>query len=101
MYDFLLTPEERALRDEVKRFVREEITSDFLRKMDKDEITYPREFVEKLAALNLRGIRFPKKYGGREMSWVAEIAATEEIGCLGMALGCSFVMPSIVGEAPS
>jgi len=33
------------------------------------------------------------------MSWVAEVAATEEIGCLGMALGCAFVMPSIVGEA--
>lgn len=100
MYDFLLTPEERSLRDEVKKFVREEITSDFLRKMDKDEIVYPRkEFVEKLAALNLRGIRFPKKWGGREMSWVAEVAATEEIGCLGMALGCAFVMPSIVGEA--
>ena len=64
MYDFLLTPYERSLRDEVKKFVREEITSDFLRKMDKDEIVYPRkEFVEKLAALNLRGIRFPKKWG--------------------------------------
>jgi acyl-CoA dehydrogenase len=100
MYDFLLTPEERSLRDEVKKFVREEITSDFLRKMDKDEIVYPREeFVEKLAARNLRGIRFPKKWGGRGMSWVADVAATEEIGCLGMALGCAFVMPSIVGEA--
>ncbi|TFG38323.1 MAG: acyl-CoA dehydrogenase, partial [Syntrophobacterales bacterium] len=41
MYDFLLKPEERALRDEVRTFVREEITSDFLRKMDKDEIIYP------------------------------------------------------------
>ena len=99
MYDFLLTAEERALRDEVRTFVKEEITSDFLRAMDKDEIVYPREFVEKLAKYNLRGIRFPKKYGGREMSWVAEIAATEEIGCLGNALGCAFVMPSIVGEA--
>ena len=100
MYDFMLTPEERSLRDEVKKFVREEITSEFLRKMDKDEIVYPREeFVEKLAARNLRGIRFPKKWGGREMSWVADVAATEEIGCLGMALGCAFVMPSIVGEA--
>lgn len=100
MYDFMLTPEERSLRDEVKKFVREEITSEFLRKMDKDEIVYPRkEFVEKLAACNLRGIRFPKKWGGREMSWVADVAATEEIGCLGMALGCAFVMPSIVGEA--
>ena len=99
MYDFLLTPEERELKKEVREFVREEISSDFLRKMDKNEIVYPKEFVEKLAARNLRGIRFPKKYGGRGMSWVAEVAATEEIGCLGMALGCAFVMPSIVGEA--
>ncbi len=99
MYDFLLTPEEQELKKEVRQFVREEITSDFLRKMDKNGITYPREFVENLAAKNLFGVRFPKKYGGRGMSWVAEVAAAEEIGCLGMALGCAFVMPSIVGEA--
>ena len=99
MYDFMLTPEECDLKKEVRQFVREEVTADFLRKMDKDEITYPREFVLKLAERGLHGIRFPQKYGGREMSWVAEVAATEEISCLGMALGCVFVMPSIVGEA--
>jgi alkylation response protein AidB-like acyl-CoA dehydrogenase len=99
MYDFMLTPEERKLKKEVRQFVRDEVTGDFLREMDRDEITYPREFVEKLAERGLRGIRFPKKYGGRAMSWVADVAATEEIGCLGMALGCAFVMPSIVGEA--
>ncbi len=99
MYDFMLTPEEQALKKEVRAFVREEIESDFLRKMDKDEITYPREFVEKLAARKLFGVRFPEEYGGRGMRWVAETAAAEEIGCLGMALGCAFVMPSIVGEA--
>ncbi|MBI4961960.1 MAG: acyl-CoA/acyl-ACP dehydrogenase [Desulfomonile tiedjei] len=99
MYDFLLSPEEQTLKQEVREFVRTQITSDFLRKMDKDEITYPRGFVEKLAERNFRGIRFPKKYGGREMTWVADVAASEEIGCLGMALGCAFVMPSIIGEA--
>jgi len=99
MYDFILTPEERELKKEVRQFVIEEVTADFLRKMDEDEITYPREFVAKLAERGLRGIRFPQKYGGRGMNWVAEVAATEEIGCLGMALGCAFVMPSIVGEA--
>jgi acyl-CoA dehydrogenase len=99
MYDFLLSPQERALKEEVRAFVREAISSDFLRQMDNNEITYPREFVQKLAARNLLGIRFPKLYGGREMSWVAEVAAAEEIGCLGMALGCAFAMPSIVGEA--
>lgn len=99
MYDFMLTQKERELKKEVRKFVREEITSEFLRKMDKNEITYPRDFVEKVAAKGFRGIRFPKKYGGLGMSWVAEVAAIEEIGCLGMALGCAFVMPSIVGEA--
>ena len=99
MYEFMLSPAECELKSEVRTFVREAISSAFLRKMDKDEITYPREFVEKLAERGLLGIRFPKKYGGREMSWVAEVAACEEIGCLGVALGCAFVMPSIVGEA--
>jgi len=37
--------------------------------------------------------------GGRGLNWVADVTATEEIGCLGMALGCAFAMPSIVGEA--
>jgi alkylation response protein AidB-like acyl-CoA dehydrogenase len=99
MYDFLLKPEERAVRDQTRKFVRERVTSDFLRQLDRDEIVYPREFVEDLARHNLRGIRFPKKYGGRGLSWVAEVAATEEMGSLGMALGCAFSMPSIVGEA--
>jgi len=99
MYDFMLTPQEVELKEEARRLVREEISADFLRKMDRDEITYPQEFVTKLAERGLRGIRFPEKYGGRGMSWVADVAATEEIGCLGMALGCAFVMPSIVGEA--
>ncbi|MFW6099300.1 MAG: acyl-CoA dehydrogenase family protein, partial [Thermodesulfobacteriota bacterium] len=99
MDDFMLNPEERAVRDEAKAFVQEEVTAEFLRQMDRDEIVYPREFVEKLAARNLLGVRFPEKWGGRGLNWVADVAATEEIGCLGMALGCAFVMPSIVGEA--
>ena len=33
------------------------------------------------------------------MPWTAEVAAIEEVGVLGTALGCAYVMPSIVGEA--
>jgi len=99
MYDFILSPEEKKVRDEVRRFVREEVASDFLRKLDKDEGGYPRQYVENLGRHNLLGLRFPKQWGGRALSWVAETAALEEIGCLGMALGCAFSMPSIVGEA--
>jgi hypothetical protein len=67
--------------------------------MDKDEITYPREYVKRLGERNLLGLRFPKKWGGRDLPWTAEVAVEEEIGVFGAALGCAYVMPSIVGEA--
>jgi alkylation response protein AidB-like acyl-CoA dehydrogenase len=67
--------------------------------MDRDEIRYPRELYQKYADHGLLGLRFSEKYGGKAMNWVAECAAMEEIGALGTAAGCSYVMPSIVGEA--
>jgi len=99
LQDVLLTEEEKALKQEVRQFVKNQVPSDLLKKMDKDEIRYPRDFVKSLAERNLLGLRFPKEYGGRGMGWTAELAALEEIGVLGMALGCAFSMPSIVGEA--
>ena len=99
LYDALLTEEEMALRDEVRKFVRDEVPSDLLRAMDRDEITFPHEFIEKLVKHGLRGLRFPKEWGGRGLPWTAEVVAEEEIGVLGTALGCAFVMTSIVGEA--
>ncbi len=97
--DVFLTEKEIALRDEVRQFVGQGVSTDLLRKMDCDEIRYPRDFVKALGDRNLLGLRFPKEYGGRGLSWTAEIAALEEIGVLGTALGCAFSMPSIVGQA--
>lgn len=99
MYDFMLDVEAREVRDRVREFVKTEVDPEYLRQMDRDEIKFPREVYEKFAANGLLGLRFPKKYGGQEMSWVAECAVMEEIGVLGTALGCAYVMPSIVGEA--
>lgn len=99
LQDALLTDEEKALKDEVRDFVKSDVSSDLLKKMDRDEITYPREFVKALGDHNFLGLRFSKENGGRGLAWTAEIAALEEIGVLGMALSCAFAMPSIVGEA--
>jgi alkylation response protein AidB-like acyl-CoA dehydrogenase len=98
-YDGMMTDAEKAIQAEVRTFVRDEVSPDLIRAMDKDEIEYPREYVEKLAAKNLLGLRFDPKWGGRGLPWTAEVIAEEEIGVLGTALGCAFVMPSIVGEA--
>ncbi len=98
-YQPLLKENEKAIQQEVRKFVREEVSHDFIRALDRDEIKYPREYVEKLGALNLLGLRFDPKWGGRGLPWTAEVIAEEEIGVLGTTLGCAFVMPSIVGEA--
>ena len=99
LQDVLLTDEEKEIKEEVREFVKNEVPSELLKRMDRDEITYPREFLEALGKRNLLGLRFSREYGGRGLDWTGEIAALEEIGVLGMALGCAFSMPSIVGEA--
>ncbi len=99
LQDVLLTDQEKALKKEVREFVKHEVPSELLKKMDRDEVTYPKEFVRTLGEKNLLGLRFSPVYGGRGLPWTAEITALEEIGVLGMALGCAFSMPSIVGEA--
>jgi alkylation response protein AidB-like acyl-CoA dehydrogenase len=98
-YESTMTDEERNIQQEVRQFVRDEVSHDLVRALDRDEITYPREYVEKLAAHNLLGLRFDPEWGGRGLPWTAEVIAEEEIGVLGTTLGCAYVMPSIVGEA--
>jgi len=79
-YQPLMTEEERALQQEVRKFVRDEVSHDFIRALDRDEIQYPREYVENLAAHNLLGLRFDPKWGGRGLPWTSEVIAEEEIG---------------------
>ncbi|MCK5053306.1 MAG: acyl-CoA/acyl-ACP dehydrogenase [Anaerolineales bacterium] len=98
-YETLMADEEQSLQQEVRQFVRDEVSHDMVRALDRDEIQYPRDFVEKLAAHNLLGLRFDPQWGGRGLPWTAEVIALEEIGVLGTTLGCAFAMPSIVGEA--
>lgn len=99
MFDILLDENERKIRDEVRRFVRDKVDPELILAMDSKDKEYPYEFIKAAAKENLLGLRFPKEYGGRGLGWVSEMVALEEIGVLGIALGCAFSLPSIVGEA--
>lgn len=99
MLDILLSDEQRQLRDEVRTFVRTQVPRQLLLDMDADKVRYPREYLEKLAARRLLGLRFPKEFGGRALNWVTEVLALEEIGVLGASLACLYSLPTIVGEA--
>ncbi|MFZ5915682.1 MAG: acyl-CoA dehydrogenase family protein [Chloroflexota bacterium] len=99
MFDFMLTETQRALRHEVRTFVRQQVPRQLILDMDADRVRYPRQYVENLAAHRLLGLRFSPEYGGRGLGWQDEIVALEEIGVLGTSLACLFSLPSIVGEA--
>ena len=99
MFNFLLTEEEKALQDEVREFVKNDVPSKLIRDMDQSIIETGRPFIEMAAKKNLLGLRFPKEYGGRGLKWTAEVAAIEEVGVLGNSMTCAYVMPTIVGEA--
>jgi len=98
MLESFLTDKQRALREEVRKFVKS-VPKQLLLDMDADKVRYPREYVVSLAAHKLLGLRFNPAYGGRSLKWVEEVIALEEIGVLGMSLGCLFSLVSIVGEA--
>ena len=98
-YRELMSDSESLIQKHVREFVKNEVSHELVRQMDRDEVEYPREFIKKAGEHNLLGLRFPKEWGGRGLSWKEEVIAEEEIGVLGTALGCAFVMPSIVGEA--
>lgn len=99
MSDYLLSPEQQSLRDEVRLFVREKVSRQLLLDMDADKVIYPRQYIEQLAIQRLLGLRFPIEWGGRGLTWSDEVLALEEIGVLGASLSCLYSLPSIVGEA--
>jgi alkylation response protein AidB-like acyl-CoA dehydrogenase len=98
MFDVLLSDDERGIREEVRSFVRDKVDRELILAMDGKTKEYPYEFIKAAAKENLLGLRFPKEYGGRGLGWVSEMVALEEIGVLGIALGCAYSLPSIIGE---
>ena len=88
--NILLTEEEAKLRDEIKDFVKN-IDPNYMRAMEAEKIDYPKEALKEMAKRKILGLRFPKKYGGRELNWVSDCLACEEISVLGPGLGLSLI----------
>jgi butyryl-CoA dehydrogenase len=89
MYDFLLTEEQRRIRDEARALVKW-VPRQTILDMDTDAIKFPKEFLQEAGRRNLLGCRYPVKWGGRGMDWVTTCLLMEEIGTLGYELACVF-----------
>ncbi|WP_010916928.1 acyl-CoA dehydrogenase family protein [Thermoplasma volcanium] len=93
----LLNEEEKQIRDLCRRVVKE-VPHELIRKIEREEVTFPREFIDFITKNGVVGLRFPKEYGGKGASWVAEASAVEEMGYLGFTLSCMYSLGTIVGE---
>lgn len=89
MFDFLLNDEQKKIRDEARDLVKS-IPRQMILDMDADKIKFPKEFLTEAGRRNLMGSRYPKKWGGRGLDWVATATVMEEIGTLGYIFSCVF-----------
>lgn len=89
MFDYLLTDEQKQLKQEAREFVKT-IPRQMILDMDADKIRFPKEFLQEAGRRNLMGCRYPKKWGGRGMDWVSTCMVMEEIGVLGYIFACTF-----------
>lgn len=89
MFDFLMTEDQLALREEVRDLVRW-VPRQMILDMDADRLIFPREFLAEAGRRNLLGCRYPKQWGGRDMDWATTVMVMEEVGVLGYIFACVF-----------
>ncbi len=89
MYDFMLSPAQRAIRDEVRDFVKT-VPRELVLDMDAERVQFPKDFLREAGQRGLMGVRYPSRWGGRDMDWVTTAAVMEEVGVLGYIFACVF-----------
>lgn len=66
------------LRETLRRFVREEMPAEAVRRWDREH-RFPEELFQKLAALGVCGLTVDREYGGEGRDLVAAVAVIEEL----------------------
>ena len=87
MFDYLLTEEQKGIQKEARTFAKW-IPKELILDMDAEKIQFPHEFLREAGKRGLLGVRFPKKYGGRELSWIDEGLINQEISGVSHSLSC-------------
>lgn len=75
--DYLLTEEQKMLKEMVAKFAKEEIGPTAGENQEKG--IYPAEVVKKAGELGLFGIAYPPEYGGAGMDFVSYMLAIEQV----------------------
>ncbi|AFK19198.1 acyl-CoA dehydrogenase [Haloferax mediterranei ATCC 33500] len=95
--DYNLSDEQRAIRDEVRRFAENEIAP-VAGEYDEEE-KYPYEIVQKAAEMGLTGAHFPVEYGGVGYSSFENALVTEELFAVDPGIGLCITSAGFGAEA--
>ena len=87
MFDFIMTEKQKKLRDQARDFTNW-VPKEMILDMDAEKIQFPHDYLKEAGKRNLLGLRIPKQYGGRELGWVDNAIAAEEIGVASYSLAC-------------
>ena len=93
--DFAYTPQQEALRREVKKFIKENVTADLADELDPESsVERPRgvgprarALYDKIYARGWLGIAYPKKYGGQGGDRISQYLVEEEFTRGGVPVG--------------
>ena len=89
--EFAYTAEQQALRDEVQRFIQENVNEDVRSEIENtDEMSQGplvRDLRKKVAAKGWVGISWPKEYGGQDGSRIDQYIVEEEFSRIGVGVG--------------
>ena len=81
--DFAYSPEQEALRGEVRRFIEENVTPEVRREIEEMGVRrrgpQVREMYRKLGERGWVGISWPKEYGGQDGSRIDQYIVEEEL----------------------
>jgi acyl-CoA dehydrogenase len=83
MNSIYFTPEHELFRDQIRRFVVEEVRPNADAWEAAGEI--PREVFRRMGALGFLGARYPEEHGGAEMDVFASVVLGEELGRAGLS----------------
>jgi 3-oxocholest-4-en-26-oyl-CoA dehydrogenase alpha subunit len=89
--DFAFTPEQEALREEVRKFIEENVTPEIIAEIETSGIRHKgpktRQMYQKIAQKGWVGISWPKEYGGQGGSRIDQYIVEEEFARIGITVG--------------
>jgi alkylation response protein AidB-like acyl-CoA dehydrogenase len=89
--DFAYTPEQEALREEVRQFIEENVTPEIVEELEGTGVRRrgpkTRQLYQKIAEKGWIGISWPEEYGGQSGSRLDQYIVEEEFSRIGITVG--------------